>query len=152
MTLLNKLLLTTSLALAAGTASAAQLVALDANDMLYMIDTETLSVTGSMQVTGASNLRGIDVRPATGALYALSAATQLVTIDASTGAATAVAEMQVALPGSGQVLRIPLPAGAHRVAVPGMSAPLDVEVRNGRPTLVHLAILPGRTYSRIYPL
>ncbi|MGB4343211.1 MAG: hypothetical protein WBJ03_06315, partial [Moraxellaceae bacterium] len=56
------------------------------------------------------------------------------------------------LPGSGQVLRIPLPAGAHRVAVPGMSAPLDVEVRNGRPTLVHLAVLPGRTYSRIYPL
>lgn len=56
------------------------------------------------------------------------------------------------LPGSGQVLRIPLPAGAHRVAVPGMSAPLDVEVRNGRPTLVHLAVLPGRTYSHIYPL
>ncbi|PKM30880.1 MAG: hypothetical protein CVV07_06605 [Gammaproteobacteria bacterium HGW-Gammaproteobacteria-11] len=104
MTLLNKLLLTTSLALAAGTASAAQLVALDANDTLYMIDTETLSVTGSMQVTGASNLRGIDVRPATGALYALSAATQLITIDASTGAATAVAEMQIALPGSGQAL------------------------------------------------
>lgn len=56
------------------------------------------------------------------------------------------------LPGSGQVLRLPLPAGAHRVAVPGMSTPLDVDVRNGRPTLVHLAVLPGRTYSRIYPL
>lgn len=56
------------------------------------------------------------------------------------------------LPGSGQVLRLPLPAGTHRVAVPGMGAPLDVEVRNGRPTLVHLAVLPGRTYSRIYPL
>lgn len=56
------------------------------------------------------------------------------------------------LPGSGQVLRLPLPAGSHHVAVPGMSVPLEVEVRNGRPTLVHLAVLPGRTYSRIYPL
>lgn len=56
------------------------------------------------------------------------------------------------LPGSGQVLRVFLPAGTHRVAVPGMGTPLDVEVRNGRPTLVHLAVLPGRTYSRIYPL
>lgn len=56
------------------------------------------------------------------------------------------------LPGSGQVLRLPLPAGMHRVAVAGMMAPLEVEVRNGRPTLLHLAVLPGRTYSRIYPL
>jgi len=56
------------------------------------------------------------------------------------------------LPGSGQVLRLPLPAGSHPVSLPGMAAPLDVEVRNGRPTLVHLAVLPGRTYSRIYPL
>jgi len=56
------------------------------------------------------------------------------------------------LPGSGQVLRLPLAAGTHRVAVPGMSAPLNVAIRNGRPTLVHLAVLPGRTYSRIYPL
>ena len=56
------------------------------------------------------------------------------------------------LPGSGQVLRLPLSEGSHRLAVPGMGAPLEVEIRNGRPTLVHLAILPGRTYSRIYPL
>jgi hypothetical protein len=56
------------------------------------------------------------------------------------------------LPGSGQVLRLPLAAGAHRVAVAGMTAPLDIDIRNGRPTLLHLAVLPGRTYSRIYPL
>jgi len=55
------------------------------------------------------------------------------------------------LPGSGQILRIPLSAGSHRVSLPGL-APLDVDVRNGRATLVHLAVLPGKTYSRIYPL
>lgn len=55
------------------------------------------------------------------------------------------------LPGSGQILRLPLAAGTHRVSLPGL-APLDIEVRNGRPTLVHLAVLPGKTYSRTYPL
>ncbi|MDF3031132.1 MAG: hypothetical protein K0R03_1690 [Moraxellaceae bacterium] len=55
------------------------------------------------------------------------------------------------LPGSGQVLRLPLPAGEHTISRPGM-APLAVTVRPGRPTLVHLVALPGKTYSRIYPL
>lgn len=55
------------------------------------------------------------------------------------------------LPGSGQVLRLPLAAGEHTVSLPGL-APVSVEVRNGRPTLVHLAVLPGKTYSRVYPL
>lgn len=55
------------------------------------------------------------------------------------------------LPGSGQVLRLPLPAGSHQVSLPGM-APLAVEVAAGRPTLVHLVVLPGSTYSRVYPL
>ena len=48
-------------------------------------------------------------------------------------------------------LRLPLAAGEHTVSLPGL-APVTVEVRNGRPTLVHLAVLPGKTYSRVYPL
>lgn len=55
------------------------------------------------------------------------------------------------LPGSGQVLRLPLPAGEHTLSRPGM-APLTVTVRPGRPTLVHLVALPRTTYSRVYPL
>lgn len=55
------------------------------------------------------------------------------------------------LPGSGQVLRLALPAGEHTISRPGM-APLAVSVRPGRPTLVHLVALPGKTYSRTYPL
>ncbi|MFZ5560209.1 MAG: COG3014 family protein [Pseudomonadota bacterium] len=55
------------------------------------------------------------------------------------------------LPGSGQVLRLALPAGEHSLSRPGMP-PLSITVRPGRPTLVHLVALPGKTYSRIYPL
>lgn len=55
------------------------------------------------------------------------------------------------LPGSGQVVRVPLAAGDHTLSLPGL-APLTVSVRSGRPTLVHLTVLPGKTYSRIYPL
>lgn len=55
------------------------------------------------------------------------------------------------LPGSGQVLRLPLAAGDHSVSLPGL-APVTISIRAGRPTLVHLAVLPGKTYSHIYPL
>jgi len=96
----NKLLLTTSLTLAAGTASATHLLALSEDGMLHKIDSDTLKVTASMQVDGASELRGIDVRPANGTLYALGGGDQLYTIDAATGKATVGAKLNSALPGS----------------------------------------------------
>jgi hypothetical protein len=55
------------------------------------------------------------------------------------------------LPGSGQVVRLPLSPGEHSLSLPGL-APLAIPIRTGRPTLVHLVVLPGKTYSRIYPL
>jgi hypothetical protein len=55
------------------------------------------------------------------------------------------------LPGSGQVVRLAVPAGEHRVSLPGL-APVGVNVKPGRPTLVHLVVLPGKTYSRVYEL
>jgi hypothetical protein len=55
------------------------------------------------------------------------------------------------LPGSGQVIRTILPEGEHPVSLPGM-LPVNVNVRAGRPTLLHLVVLPGTTYSRAYPL
>ncbi|MES2918527.1 MAG: hypothetical protein V4729_07900 [Pseudomonadota bacterium] len=55
------------------------------------------------------------------------------------------------LPGSGQVVRLALAAGEHRVSLPGL-APVSVNVKPGRPTLVHLVVLPGKTYSRVYEL
>jgi hypothetical protein len=58
------------------------------------------------------------------------------------------------LPGSAQVLRLPLAAGEHQIALPDRPGqePINVEVRPGRPTLLHLTVLPGSIYSRIYPL
>lgn len=55
------------------------------------------------------------------------------------------------LPGSGQVVRQALAGGEHRVSLPGL-APVSVNVRPGRPTLLHLVVLPGKTYSRTYEL
>ena len=100
----NKLILTTSLTLAAGAVRAAQLLALGSDGMLHTIDTDMLSVTASMQVAGAKDLRGMDVRPADGMIYAISGATQLYTLDPATGKATPGVELLVALPGSGHAV------------------------------------------------
>ena len=96
----NKLILTTSLTLAASTASAAHLLALSEDGVLHTIDTESLRVTASTPVEGGSVLRGMDVRPADGQLYALGGGMQLYTLDVATGRATAGAQLSSALPGS----------------------------------------------------
>ncbi|MBQ0742975.1 MAG: DUF4394 domain-containing protein [Pseudomonas sp.] len=104
----NKLILATSLAfpltLAAGTVSAASLLALGEDGKLYKIDSDALTVTASMDVEGADDLRGIDVRPANGNLYALGGGDQLYTVDLTSGAATAGAKLNMELPGSGQAV------------------------------------------------
>ena len=104
----KKIALATSLALpitlAAGTVSAASLIALGDDGTLYKIDSESLSVSASMSVEGATDLRGIDVRPADGKLYALGGGDQLYTLDLGTGQATAGAKLKMRLPGTGQAL------------------------------------------------
>ena len=98
---INTLILSSSLVLAASGASAAQLIALGQDGMLHKVDIDSLSVTGSMAVSGASDLRGIDVRPANGMLYALSGGDGIYTIDTSSGGATASTTLKSALPGDG---------------------------------------------------
>ena len=98
---ITTLILGSSLVLAAGTASAAQLIALGQGGMLHKVDIDSLTVTGSMAVTGASDLRGIDVRPANGMLYALSGGDGIVTIDTASGAATTATTLKSVLPGDG---------------------------------------------------
>jgi hypothetical protein len=79
------------LALAAGTASAgaATLVGLTADNKLVKIDTATLAASAPMAISSSDRIVGIDVRPADGKLYGLSASGQLVTIDHTSGKATA---------------------------------------------------------------
>src|SRR4051794_32690548 len=68
------------------------LAVLTKDERLLTIDsTNTRAIVSNQPITGlqaGEKLVGIDVRPATGELYALSAAGRLYTIDARTGAAT----------------------------------------------------------------
>src|ERR1043165_1142783 len=55
---------------------------------LVWVDPATKKVTGKADIKGAANVVGIDVRPADGMLYAVSADGGIYTVDAKTGAAT----------------------------------------------------------------
>lgn len=103
-TLLTAAVTTATLSLAAGTASAATLLALGADGQLFKIDSSSQKVTATMATNSPSPLRGIDVRPANGMLYALSNDHQLHTLDQATGAASKVASLNKKLPGSGQAV------------------------------------------------
>lgn len=69
-------------------AIAAPAVGLTGDKTLVLFDTETLAVSGTMDVTGVDKLHGIDVRPADGMLYGVSSDGKVVTIDTASGAAT----------------------------------------------------------------
>ncbi|WP_339906061.1 DUF4394 domain-containing protein [Pseudomonas guineae] len=103
-TLLTAAVTTATLSLAAGTASAATLLALGADGQLFKIDSASQKVIATMPASSPSPLRGIDVRPANGMLYALGGDNQLYTLDLTTGAASKVASLNKQLPGSGQAV------------------------------------------------
>lgn len=77
-----------ALATSAATAKAATLVGLTADNKLVKIDTATMAASAPMAISGADQVVGIDVRPADGKLYGLTAAGQLVVIDHMSGKAT----------------------------------------------------------------
>jgi hypothetical protein len=78
-----------ALATSAAAANAATLVGLTADNKLIKIDTATMAASAPMAISGADQVVGIDVRPADGKLYGLTAAGQLVVIDHMSGKATA---------------------------------------------------------------
>jgi hypothetical protein len=78
-----------ALATSAATAKAATLVGLTADNKLVKIDTATMAASAPMAISSADKVLGIDVRPADGKLYGLTAIGQLVVIDPMNGAATA---------------------------------------------------------------
>ncbi len=82
----------------AGAAFAAPAVALVGDKTLVMFDTESLAVSGSMDVTGVDMLHGIDVRPADQMLYGVASDGSIVTIDTASGAATAKSTLSQMLP------------------------------------------------------
>jgi hypothetical protein len=69
-------------------ASAASIIGLVDGKTLVWVDPATKKVIGTADIKGATNVVGIDVRPADGALYALTADGGIYTVDAKSGAAT----------------------------------------------------------------
>ena len=79
-------------------ANAAQLAALVGDDTIAWVDTMQKKATGMTKVSGiAGSLVGIDVRPADGMLYALSAEGVVYTVDTATGKATMKSKLETML-------------------------------------------------------
>lgn len=97
-TLRLSLLAGTALVALTSAAVAAPAVGLSGDKTLVMFDTETLAVSGTMEVTGVDMLHGIDVRPADGMLYGVADGTKIVTIDLASGAATEKSTLSQGLP------------------------------------------------------
>lgn len=99
MSRLSRIALATAatLALTAG-AHAASAIALVGDKTLVPFDTETGVAGTPMDVSGVDRLLGIDVRPADGLLYGVAADGAVVTIDLTTGAATAKSMLSEKLP------------------------------------------------------
>ena len=92
------LLAGTALVLLTGAAAAAPAIGLTGDRTLVMFDTETLAVSGTMDVSGVERLHGIDVRPADGMLYGVTGDGKVVTIDTATGAGTEKSTLSETLP------------------------------------------------------
>ena len=69
-------------------ASAASIIGLVDGKTLVWVDPATKKVTGSADIKGLSKIVGIDVRPADGSLYALTADGGIYAVDAKSGQAT----------------------------------------------------------------
>jgi len=93
-----------TVALGAGSAHAATLLALGADGKLFTFGSETRAVTATMAANSPSPLRGFDIRPANGMLYALGADNRLYTLDLASGAASATVKLNSDLPGQGQAV------------------------------------------------
>jgi hypothetical protein len=89
---------TTALTLSLSAAIAAPAVGLVGEKTLVMFDTETLAVSGSMDVIGVDSLLGFDLRPSNNTLVAVTPDMAIVSIDTATGEATEMSKMDTVLP------------------------------------------------------
>lgn len=89
---------TTALTLSLSAAHAAPAVGLVGDKTLVMFDTETLGVSGTMDVTGVDSLLGFDLRPSDKTLVGVTPDMVVVSIDPATGTATEMSTMDTELP------------------------------------------------------
>ncbi len=84
-----------------GNVLAAPAVGLTGNATLVWFDTETPTVSKTVDVAGVDRLQGIDVRPSNGQLYGVTGDGTIVTIDIETGVATPGKKLATNLPAGG---------------------------------------------------
>ena len=153
--------------LACGIASqaveAATIAALQDGKAIVWIDTEQKKVTGSVVLSGGASLAGIDVRPADGKLYGMTADGAVVTLDARTGKWEKKSQLSEQLP-RGAMFAVDFNPAADRLRVltnTGMSYRINVD--DGKTTIdgslkfadadTHKGMLPKVTaaaYSNSY--
>ena len=122
-----------ALALSAGilapAADAATVAALRDGTALVWIDTDAMKVTGQVRLAGGAKLVGMDVRPADGRLYGLTAEGGIVVIDAKTGNWQVKSQLSEKLP-TGTTISVDFNPVADRMrvlAADGTSLRINVE-------------------------
>ena len=108
---------------------AATIAALQDGSTISWIDTEQKKVTGSVQLAGGAALVGIDVRPADGKLYGLTATGDIVVVDHKTGKWEKKSQLSEKLP-AGATFSVDFNPAADRMRVistTGMSLRVNVE-------------------------
>lgn len=111
------LLVSAAFALTAQFVSAAPVVGLLADGSLVSFDTETPAHVTKMEVTGAAQLVGIDLRPSNNTLIGVTAAGDIVLIDPTTGRATHLSVMNTSLPMAGMPVIVDFNPMADRLRV-----------------------------------
>ena len=110
-------------------AHAASIAALQDGKSIVWIDTQQMRVTGTTALAGGATLVGIDVRPADGKLYGMTAEGRVVTLDARTGKWEKKSELTEKLP-SGVSFAVDFNPVADRLRVltnTGMSYRINVD-------------------------
>jgi hypothetical protein len=130
-TLAAALLATTALA---GTARAETVAALVGDETIAVVDTAQKKVTKTWKVSGASGkLVGIDVRPADGMLYGVTADGVIWTIDSSSGKATQKSKLDMPLPSG--AITVDFNPAADRLRIIGSDGTnLRINVDDGKVT------------------
>ncbi|MGA0530656.1 DUF4394 domain-containing protein [Hansschlegelia sp. KR7-227] len=122
-------------ALCAAPAAAESLIALSGAKSLTVIDPDSLKTTAKMDVTGVESLVGVDVRPADGMLYGLTATGDIVTIDMKTGAAAKKSALSEKL-ADGATVTVDFNPAADRLRVmTDKGVNLRVNVDDGKATV-----------------
>ncbi len=115
----------------ANAAAAASIIGLVDGKTLVWVDPATKKVTGKADIKGAANVVGIDVRPADGMLYAVTADGGIYTVDAKTGAATMKSKISEGLKGAITVVDFNPVADRLRV-ITADGANLRINVDDGK--------------------